>query len=90
MYFMSTGTNGAGIAINGAQKIKGWRRCASIRSAVPTFWFDDERLDTIENGQLAGLVVLNDDPLTVSNDRFRLLSSMLTLQGGRIVAGTVW
>jgi len=53
------------------------------------FAFDANRLDSIEKGQLAGLVVLNDDPLTVLNDRVRTLSSMLTLHGGRIVAGTV-
>lgn len=35
-------------------------------------------------GKLADLVVLSDDPLTV-DDRLRKISSVLTLQAGKIV-----
>jgi len=47
--------------------------------------FDDDKLGSLEKGKLADLAVLSDNPLTVSDDRFRRISSVLTLQAGRIV-----
>jgi predicted amidohydrolase YtcJ len=49
------------------------------------FTFDEGRKGSIEVGKLADLVVLNGDYLTVSADQIRLLESMLTMVGGRIV-----
>jgi predicted amidohydrolase YtcJ len=89
MYFMATGKNNAGSAINAAQNITRMEALRMYTIGSAYFAFDDDRLGSIEKGKLADLVVLNDDPLTASNDRFRRLSSMLTLQGGRIVHGTV-
>jgi hypothetical protein len=51
------------------------------------FSFDDDRLGSIERGKLGDVAVLSDDPFSVSDDRFRRISSTLTLQGGRIVSG---
>ena len=47
--------------------------------------FDEDQLGSLEEGKLADLVVLSDDPLSVSNDKLKRLRSSLTLQGGRIV-----
>jgi imidazolonepropionase-like amidohydrolase len=44
-------------------------------------------LGSIETGKLADLVVLNDDPLKVSDAQLKRLHSVLTLQAGRIVHG---
>ena len=49
--------------------------------------FDERRLGSIETGKLADLVVLNDDPLKVSDAQLKRLHSVLTLQAGRIVHG---
>jgi predicted amidohydrolase YtcJ len=85
MYFMTTGKNNAGAVINPGQTISRLEalRLYTIGSAYLSF--DDDRLGTIETGKLADLVVLSDDPLTVSDDKLRKISSALTLQAGKIV-----
>jgi predicted amidohydrolase YtcJ len=85
MYYMATGKNNAGAVINAEQTISRLEalRLYTIGSAYLSF--DDDRLGTIEKGKLADLVVLSDDPLTVSDDRLRKISSVLTLQAGKIV-----
>lgn len=50
--------------------------------------FDENDLGTIEPGKLADLAVLSDDPLTVSDDDLRRITSKLTLRVGKIVHGT--
>ena len=49
------------------------------------FGFDDDRLGSIETGKLADLAVLSDNPLTVSDEQFKRIRSLLTMQGGKIV-----
>jgi predicted amidohydrolase YtcJ len=85
MYFMTTGKNNAGAVINPGQTISRLEalRLYTIGSAYLSF--DDDRLGTIEKGKLADLVVLSDDPLTVSDDKLRKISSVLTLQAGKVV-----
>ena len=85
MYYMTTGRNNAGDLLNPGQTISRLEalRLYTIGSAYLSF--DDDRLGTIEKGKLADLVVLSDDPLTVSDDRLRKISSVLTLQAGKIV-----
>ena len=51
------------------------------------FSFDDDKLGSIEPGKLADLAVLSDDPLTVTDAKFKTLRAVMTLQGGRIVHG---
>src|SRR5215510_11653556 len=89
MYFMTTGKNNAGDVLNPGQTISRLEalRLYTIGSAYLSF--DDDRLGTIETGKLADLVVLSDDPLTVSDDKLRKISSVLTLQAGKIVHGTI-
>jgi predicted amidohydrolase YtcJ len=50
-------------------------------------WFtaDDNRKGSIEIGKLADLVVLNDDYLSVAEERIPTLQSLVTMIGGRIV-----
>ena len=88
MYFMSTGKNNAGVAINAAQSCTRLEALRMYTAGSSYFSFDDDRLGTIERGKLADVAVLSDDPLTTSADRFRRISSTLTLQGGRIVSGS--
>ena len=87
MYYMTTGKNNAGDILNPGQTISRLEalRLYTIGSAYLSF--DDDRLGTIETGKLADLVVLSDDPLTVSDDKLRKISSVLTLQAGKIVHG---
>ena len=89
MYYMTTGKNNAGDLINPEQTISRLEalRLYTIGSAYLSF--DDDKLGTIETGKLADLVVLSDDPLTVSDDKLRKISSVLTLQAGKIVYGAV-
>jgi len=87
MYFMATGKNNAGVAINAAQNCTRLEALRMYTIGSAYFSFDDDRLGSIERGKLADVAVLSDDPLSVSDDRFRRISSVLTLQGGRIVSG---
>ena len=88
MYFMSTGRNNAGVAINAAQSCTRLEALRMYTMGSAYFSFDDDRLGSIERGKLADVAVLSDDPLSASDDRFRRISSTLTLQGGRIVSGS--
>lgn len=88
MYFMSTGKNNAGVAINAAQNCTRLEALRMYTAGSSYFSFDDDQLGTIERGKLADVAVLSDDPLTASDDRFRRISSTLTLQSGRIVSGS--
>jgi predicted amidohydrolase YtcJ len=89
MSFMTTGKNNAGVAINAAQSCTRQEALRMYTSGSAYFSFDDDRLGSIERGKLADVAVLSDDPLTASEDRFRRISSLLTLQGGRIVSGSL-
>ena len=83
MFFMTTGKNNAGVGINGDQQISRLEALRMYTSGSAFLSFDDDRLGTIETGKLADLVVLNDNPLTVSDEQFKKLHSVLTLQAGK-------
>ena len=89
MYFMTTGKNNAGVVINtpgqSCTRLE-TLRMYTIGSAY--FSFDDGEIGSIEKGKLADLAVLSGDPLTVSDEEFKKLRSVLTLQGGKIVHGS--
>jgi predicted amidohydrolase YtcJ len=89
MYFMITGKNNAGNLINagGAQNVSRMEALWTYTMGSAYYSFDDDRLGSIEPGKLADLAVLNDDPLTVSEERFKRLHSVLTFQGGKVVHG---
>ncbi len=90
MYYMSTMKNNAGIAAAPAgQQITRLEALRMYTIGSAYFSFDEHKLGSIETGKLADLAVLTDDPLTVSDDQFRKLSSILTFQAGKIVHGAV-
>jgi len=89
MSFMSTGRNNAGIAINAAQSCTRLEALRMYTTGSAYFSFDDDRLGSIERGKLADVAVLSDDPLTATEDRFKRIQSLLTLQGGRVVSGSL-
>ena len=90
MYFMTTGKNNAGVVINtpgqSCTRLEALRMY-TIGSAY--FSFDDGEIGSIKKGKLADLAVLSGDPLTASDEEFKKLRSVLTLQGGKIVHGAV-
>jgi predicted amidohydrolase YtcJ len=89
MYFMITGKNNAGVVINNVRATpQSCTRMEALRmytSGSAYFSFDDDRLGTIQAGKLADLAVLSANPLTVSEDQFKRIQSVLTMQGGKIV-----
>ena len=85
MYFMTTGRNNAGAMLNPGQTISRLQALPAVYMRSAYLSFDDDKLGSLEKGKLADLAVLSDNPLTVSDDRFRRISSVLTLQAGRIV-----
>jgi predicted amidohydrolase YtcJ len=89
LFYMTTGRNNAGDLANPGESIPRLEALKIYTRGSAYFSFDDDKLGTIETGKLADLVVLSDDPLTVSDDNLRKISSVLTLQGGKIVHGTI-
>ena len=87
--YMSTGRNNAGDLANPGESIPRLEALKIYTRGSAYFSFDDDKLGTIETGKLADLVVLSDDPLRVSDDKLRKISSVLTLQAGKVVHGTV-
>ena len=88
IYYMTTGRNNSGDLANPGQSVSRLKALQIYTSGSAWHSFDDDQLGMIETGKLADLVVLSDDPLTVSDDKLRKISSVLTLQAGKIVHGT--
>ncbi|HEY1287395.1 MAG TPA: amidohydrolase family protein [Burkholderiales bacterium] len=89
MSFMTTAKNNAGLVVNGDQTITRLEALRMYTLGSAYLSFDDAKLGSIEEGKLADLAVLSDDPLGVSEANFKRLRSTLTLQAGRIVHETV-
>ncbi len=88
IYYMTTMKNNAGVAATPAnQQITRLEALRMYTIGGAYLSFDERRLGSIETGKLADLVVLNDDPLKVSDAQLKRLHSVLTLQAGRIVHG---
>jgi predicted amidohydrolase YtcJ len=87
--YMTTGRNNAGDLVNPGQSVSRLEALKIYTQGSAYFSFDDDKLATIETGKLADLVVLSDDPLRASDDQLRKISSVLTLQAGKVVHGTV-
>jgi hypothetical protein len=58
-------------------------RCATINGAYLTF--DEDRKGSLEAGKLADLAVLNDDPLTCTDDALKDIAADYTFIGGKLV-----
>ena len=85
IYYMVTGRNVLGDAINADQSIT---RLEALRLyTVGSAWFshDENDLGTIEVGKHADLAVLSDDYFTIPEEGIPELSSVLTLVGGNVV-----
>jgi predicted amidohydrolase YtcJ len=85
MYYMTTAKNNAGVVINGDQTITRLEalRMYTLGSAYQSW--DDDKVGSIESGRLADLAVLSDDPLAVSDGKFKKIHSTLTIQAGKVV-----
>ena len=56
---------------------------------VGSAWFSEEENElAFEVGKKCDLAVLSDDYLKVSDEKLRKMTSLLTLQGGRVVHAT--
>jgi predicted amidohydrolase YtcJ len=85
LYYMTTGKNNAGEQTNASDQSLTRLEALGLYSKGSAYLlFEDENLGTIEPGKLADLVVLSDDPLKVSDDKLRKISSNLTLVGGGV------
>jgi predicted amidohydrolase YtcJ len=90
IYYMSTMKNNAGTPATPAnQQITRLEALRMYTIGSACFSFDEHQLGSIEPGKLADLVVLNGDPLKVTDEQLKRLHSVLTLQAGRIVHGTI-
>ena len=86
MSYMTTMLNNAGTAAAPAnQQITRLEALRMYTIGGAFHSFDEDKLGSLEAGKLGDLVVLSDDPLGVSNDKFKRLHSILTMQAGRIV-----
>ena len=85
IYYMVTGRNVLGDAINADQSIT---RLEALRLyTIGSAWFshDENDLGTIEVGKHADFAVLSDDYFTIPEEGIPELSSVLTLVGGNVV-----
>jgi len=86
MFYMTTMLNNAGVAATPAgQQVTRLEALRMYTIGGAFHSFDEDKLGSLEEGKLADLVVLSDDPLSISNDQLKRLRSLLTLQAGRIV-----
>ena len=86
IYYMTTMKNNAGVAATPAdQQITRLQALRMYTIGGAFHSFDDDKLGSIEEGKLADLAVLSDDPLTTSDEKLKRIRSVLTLQAGKIV-----
>ena len=85
IFYMTTGRNLAGVVTNGGRQIS--RLEALKLYTVGSAWFaeEDDDMGTFEVGKLCDLAVLSDDYLKVSDEKLRKMTSLLTIQGGKVV-----
>jgi len=88
IYYMTTGRINSGEIGNPGQTISRIEALKILTKGSAWHSFDEDKLGTIEIGKLADVAVLSDDPLTVADDKLRKVTSMLTLQAGKIVHQT--
>jgi len=88
IYYMTTGRINSGEIGNPGQTISRMEALKILTKGSAWHSFDEDKLGTIEIGKLADVAVLSDDPLTVADDKLRKVTSMLTLQAGKIVHQT--
>jgi len=86
IYYMITMKNNAGtLASPPNQQITRLQALRMYTIGGAFHSFDDDKLGSIEEGKLADLAVLSDDPLTTSDEKLKRIRSVLTLQAGKVV-----
>jgi predicted amidohydrolase YtcJ len=85
LFYMTTGRNLAGALTNESQKISRVEALRLYTEGAAWFSFDDRQLGSFTDGKYADLAVLNEDYLTVPEDRIRKIESVLTLLEGKVV-----
>lgn len=84
MFYATTGVNAAGALINDGQQIT--REEVLRLYTADNHWFLGENdIGSIEAGNHADLVVLNDDYFAVSDEGLKDIRSILTVVGGKVV-----
>jgi hypothetical protein len=58
-------------------------RCATVNGAY--LCMEEEKRGTLEPGKLADLIVLDEDPLTISAERLATVAPAMTIAGGKLV-----
>jgi predicted amidohydrolase YtcJ len=84
LFYMTTGRNLAGQLTNEGQQVSRIEALRMYTAGTAYYTFDDQDLGTFEVGKYADLAVLNEDYLTVPDERIRRIESVLTLVGGAI------
>jgi predicted amidohydrolase YtcJ len=85
---MTTGRNLAGMPTNENQKNSRVEALRLYTEGAAWFSSDERQVGSFTEGKYADLAVLNEDYLTVPEDRIRKIESVLTLLGGRAVHAT--
>ena len=86
-HFVTRDTIAGGI-LGGDQKIS--RKEALQLATINNAWltFEEQTKGSIEPGKLADLVMLSEDPLTCPEPRLRDAKVLMTMVGGKVVAGS--
>ena len=88
IYFMVTGKNSSGVAINGDQTIDRMKALRLYTADNGWFLHEENKLGTIEVGKLGDVAVLSADyfdPAKVSDEGIKKLKSVLTVVDGKVV-----
>jgi len=85
LFYMTTGRNLAGMPTNEGQKISRVEALRLYTEGAAWFSFDDQQVGSFVEGKYADLAVLNDDYLTVPDDKIRKIESVLTMVAGKPV-----
>jgi predicted amidohydrolase YtcJ len=88
IYFMVTGKNSSGVAINGDQTIDRMKALRLYTADNGWFLREENKLGSIEVGKLGDVTALSADyfdPAKVSDDNIKKLKSVLTVVDGKVV-----
>jgi predicted amidohydrolase YtcJ len=88
IYFMVTGKNSSGVAINGDQTIDRLKALRLYTADNGWFLHEENKLGTIEVGRLGDVTVLSADyfdAAKVSDEAIKKLKAVLTVVDGRVV-----
>jgi predicted amidohydrolase YtcJ len=84
IYAASTRRTESGKVVSGAETVSRREALQMMTRDAARLSFDEATRGSIEPGKLADFVVLDDDPLTCSEDRLRRLRPRMTVIAGRI------